>query len=174
MPYISAAKDLGFTNAVTISADIIACDDDIRALCAPDKCGNYGSGWICPPGCGSMEKCRETVAGYKNAILLQSVSGDVDFNNSGEMLGVTQEHNRLAVKLFDKIREEQGDAYLLTTGGCDLCEKCTFPDEPCRIPGKNRGSLSAFGINVTKLCEKAGMEFSFAAGIMRMMACILY
>lgn len=174
MTYISAAKELGFTNAMTISSGLIACDDDIRALCTPDKCGNYGSGWICPPGCGSMESCRDVVAGYKNAILIQSLSENVDFTNAGEMLRITKEHNALAAKLFEKIRAEQGSAYLLTTGGCDLCEKCTFPDEPCRIPDKNRGSLSAFGINVTKLCEKAGMEFSFTPGVMRMMACILY
>ena len=174
MAYIEAAKALGFTDAVSIDAELVQCEESIRALCAPDKCGNYGSSWICPPGCGSIESCRKIVDGYKNAILVQSMSENVDFSNGEEMLNITKAHNELAVKLFKQIRKEQGSAYLLTTGGCGLCEECTFPDEPCRIPDKNRGSLSAFGINVTKLCEKAGMEFSFANGIMRMMACILY
>ena len=174
MAYIEAAKTLGFTNAVNIKAEIIRCEESIRELCAPDKCGNYGSSWICPPGCGSIESCRDVIAGYRNAILLQSVRENVDFSSAEEMMNVTKTHNELAVKLFEKIREEQGSAYLLTTGGCGLCEKCTFPDEPCRIPDKNRGSLSAFGVNVTKLCESAGMEFSFTPGIMRMVACILY
>ncbi|MDD6189528.1 MAG: DUF2284 domain-containing protein [Clostridiales bacterium] len=174
MDYIQAAKNLGFADAVIVSTNLIACDEDIRALCVPDKCGNYGSGWICPPGCGSIEACRDVVAGYKSAIILQSVRENVDMSSGEEMLKITKEHNAMAMKLFKKIREEQGNAYLLTTGGCDLCEKCTFPDEPCRIPDKSRGSLSAFGINVSKLCEKAGMEFSFTPGILRMMACVLY
>ena len=174
MAYTEVAKALGFSNALTIKAELVQCEDSIRALCAPDKCGNYGSTWICPPGCGSIENCREIVAGYKNAILVQSLSENVDYSNAEEMLNITKTHNELAADLFGKIRKEQGSAYLLTTGGCGLCEKCTFPDEPCRIPDKNRGSLSAFGVNVTKLCEAAGMEFSFTPGVMRMMACILY
>ena len=174
MSYIEAAKKLGFTNAVSIKSELILCEESIRALCAPGKCGNYGSSWICPPGCGSIESCREIVAGYEKAVLVQSMSENVDFSNAEEMLNITKAHNELAVKLFEKIRKEQGSAYLLTTGGCGLCEECTFPDQPCRIPDKNRGSLSAFGINVTKLCEMAEMEFSFTTGVMRMMACILY
>ena len=172
--YIDKAKSLGFTAAAVINTDVIACEESIRALCAPDKCSNYGSSWVCPPGCGSIENCRETVGSYKNAILLQGVWENVDFTDGDAMQKITRMHNDKAIKLFKQIREEQGSAYLLTTGGCGLCEKCTFPDEPCRIPDKNRGSLSAFGVNVTKLCEAAGMEFSFTSGIMRMVACILY
>ena len=174
MAYTEAAKALGFANALSIKAELVQCEESIRALCAPEKCGNYGSTWICPPGCGSIESCRAIVAGYKNAILVQSLSENVDYSNSEEMLNITKAHNELAAELFSKIRKEQGSAYLLTTGGCGLCEKCTFPDETCRIPDKNRGSLSAFGINVTKLSEAAGMEFSFTPGVMRMVACVLY
>ena len=174
MEYIVRAGELGFTGAIAVSSEAVVCDEDIRALCAPDKCGNYGSGWICPPGCGSIEKCRDTVKGYKNALLLQSLSENVDYSSGDELMKITLEHNNLAKKLFEEIRKGEGDAYLLTTGGCDICEKCTFPDEPCRVPDKNRGSLSAFGINVAKLCEKAGMEYSFTPGTIRMMACILY
>ncbi len=172
--YIEAAKKLGFASAAVIGTDAIVCEESIRALCAPDKCANYGSSWVCPPGCGSIENCRGTVAEYHNAILLQGVWENIDFTNGEEMHNVAVKHNDMAMKLFKQIREEQGSAYLLTTGGCGLCERCTFPDAPCRIPDKNRGSLSAFGINVGKLCEVAEMEYSFTHGVMRMVACILY
>lgn len=174
MDHVLKAKELGFSNVIIIPSGMIACDEEIRALCTPDKCGNYGSGWICPPGCGSIENCRATVTGYKNALLIQSLSENVDYSDGEKLLCITKEHNRRAVQLFEEMRKGEGDAYLLTTGGCDLCEKCTFPGEPCRVPDKNRGSLSAFGINVAKLCEKAGMEYSFVNGTIRMMACILY
>lgn len=172
--YIDKAKLIGFDAAAVLDTDVIVCEESIRALCAPDKCANYGSSWVCPPGCGNIESCRKTVASYKNAILLQGVWENVDFTDGEAMRNIAHLHNDRAMKLFKQIRGEQGDAYLLTTGGCGLCEDCTFPDAPCRIPDKNRGSLSAFGINVGKLCESAGMEYSFTEGVMRMVACILY
>ena len=172
--YVDTAKNIGFTSAVVVDSSVIECEESIRALCAPDKCRNHGTSWVCPPGCGSIESCRGIVASYDSAVLLQSVHENVDYADKEKMYSITCEHNEAAMKLFDQIKEEQGSAYLLTTGGCNLCENCTFPDEPCRIPDKNRGSLSAFGINVGKLCEAAGMEFSFTSGIMRMVACILY
>lgn len=172
--YVDTAKNIGFTSAVAVDSSVIECEESIRALCAPDKCGNNGSSWVCPPGCGSIEHCRDIVAPYENVLILQSVHENVDYSDREKMYSITREHNGNAMKLFEQIKEEQGSAYLLTTGGCDLCEKCTFPDEPCRIPDKNRGSLSAFGVNVGKLCGAAKMEYSFTEGILRMVACILY
>ncbi len=174
MDYISAALEMGFSVAGDVNTDFIECEEDIRALCAPDKCPNYGSGWICPPGCGSVENCRGIVQRYKNALLLQSISENVDMSRGEELQRLAETHNRLAAELFVRIRIEQGDAYLLTTGGCALCEKCSYPDEPCRFPDKNRGSLSAFGINVEKLCKKAGIEYSFIPSVVRLIACVLY
>ena len=172
--YKCRAEEIGFSDSAIISAALIECEESIRALCAPDKCGNHGSSWVCPPGCGRIESCRDIVASYGSAMLLQSVHENVDYTDKEKMHIITREHNKAAMQLFNQIRAEQGSAYLLTTGGCDLCEKCTFPDEPCRIPDKNRGSLSAFGVNVGKLCEAAKMEYSFTEGILRMVACILY
>ena len=82
--------------------------------------------------------------------------------------------NRRSQRFAEKVRETEPGAYMLTTGGCELCEKCTFPEAPCRRPDKQRGSLSAFGVDVAALCERLGMPYAFEPGKLRLMSCVVY
>jgi len=172
--YEAQALELGFDLALDVDASLIVCSDKIRALCSAESCGSFGTSWICPPGCGELADCRKEVAARSRAVLVQSIYENVDTSSADALRNMSGEHNRRAGRLFEIMRKEEPDAYLLTTGGCGLCESCTYPDEPCRVPDKRRGSLSAFGINVGELCEKAGMEYSFVPERIRLVACILY
>ena len=168
------ALSLGFSEARTLPASQILCRDEIRALCAPEKCRNYGTSWICPPACGTIEQCRATVSSFQTALVLMSLHENVDWSNGALMRELALGHNSRAWELACRVRETGMRAYMLTTGGCELCQTCTFPDAPCRRPDKDRGSLSAFGIDVTRLCGDAGLEFSFTPGTLRLVACLLY
>ena len=147
---------LGFTNAVWLDNLHLECEARLREYCNPEGCPNHGANWVCPPGCGSLEECAERVGKYDGGILLQSVSE----------LGVIKDYKALNRKHNLRLREfiekncTDKDIMALTSGGCIFCEDCAYP-EPCVKPDVRMNSLSAHGIDVGKLCEKAGLEYSF-------------
>lgn len=72
--YIVAALELGFSRAVFLPGLKLCCRPEIRMYCNPEQCQNYGTTWVCPPGCGSIEECQERVLGYRGGIVVQTVS----------------------------------------------------------------------------------------------------
>lgn len=171
--YVHIALQLGFTAAAPFDASRLVCRPDIRTFCAPDKCTSYGTNWICPPGCGDLPDCAAWLAKYRFGLLVQSKYEKINTNDFPLMKKLAARHNQRLLRLKEIIAEKYSDAFLLSTGGCELCEKCTYPSEPCRKPAFLHGSLSAYGIDVGDLCTSAGIEFSFTPGILRYVACIL-
>ena len=172
--YAELALSAGFSAAMEGPAGAVTCEERVRAFCTPEKCPNYGESWICPPGCGSMEDCRAVIAARSRVLLLQSLHADTAGWTGEDYARAALEHNRRSQRFAEKVRETEPGAYLLTTGGCELCEKCTFPEAPCRRPEKQRGSLSAFGVDVAALCQRLGMPYAFEPGKLRLMSCVVY
>ena len=144
--FINIALDMGFTSAALISAADVISEDRIRKLCDPEKCPSYGTNWVCPPGCGTLEKCRSTVETYDEGLLIQMKFENVDTSSLTLAERLSKEFSERVVLLRERIAEEYPMTLALASGGCRECEKCTYPEEPCRKPNVHRGSLSAFGI----------------------------
>ena len=53
-------------------------------------------------------------------------------------------------------------AVALTAGACRLCEECNVAEGLCRHPTRARIAAEAFGINVVKTAENAGMGLMFS------------
>ena len=51
-------------------------------------------------------------------------------------------------------------AQALGCEGCDICEKCTYPDAPCRFPEKAIPSIEACGISVVELSKLIGLNYN--------------
>ena len=159
--YIDSALDMGFSHAVSINNYRLECESKIRAYCNPQQCTNYGTTWVCPPGCGTVKECQEKAEDYRFGILLQTIDGIHKIGKWSWLQRLQVKHNKRFLALADLARSEGLDVLPLTTGGCIVCRPCAFPNEPCREPERRMHSLSAYGINVGKLCEKAGLEYSF-------------
>ena len=153
---VNAALAIGFTNAVRLDDLSLECEARLREYCNPQGCPNHGNNWICPPGCGSLEECAERVGKYGRGLLLQSVS---DLGVIKNYKALNRKHNLRLRELIEKNCVGM-DIYALTSGGCIFCESCAYP-EPCVKPDVRMNSLSAHGIDVGKLCEIAGLEYSF-------------
>ena len=162
--YIDKALSLGFSHAVGIDGYDIQCEPEIRAYCNAEQCGNYGSTWVCPPGCGTVEQCQAHADNFKAGIVLQTTGEIPTFGKERRLRELQLAHNTHFLQLADTVRAVGRDVLPLTTGGCMVCKSCTFPKRPCREPDRRMHSLSAYGINVTKLCERAGLEYSFREG----------
>ena len=70
MEIIEAA---GFSCTGEIQVKSVELMEEVRDMCQNGNCGMYGKNWACPPGCGSLETCRQKLRSYKNGILVQTV-----------------------------------------------------------------------------------------------------
>lgn len=128
--YIHTALELGFTAAAPFDTSRLICRPDIRMLYAPDKCTSYGTNWICPPGSGELPDRAAWLAKYSRGLLVQSKTEKIDTNDFQLLKKLAATHNQRLLRLNEIISEKYPDAFLLSTGGCELCEKCTYPDKP--------------------------------------------
>ena len=53
------AKENGFSAAVPLDPSTIRPLEEVRAMCASNHCHMYDKNWSCPPGCGTLEECRQ-------------------------------------------------------------------------------------------------------------------
>ena len=158
--FVDKAVALGFSEAVFLSGIYVECRPELRAYCNAEQCPNHGQNWVCPPGCGTLEECRERASGFHEGILLQSVSELEPPVGPEVYRGLNREHNLRFRELVEAVRQGGAEVLPLTSGGCVFCEQCCYP-AACVRPEVKMESLSAFGIDVGNLCESAGLPFSF-------------
>ena len=173
---VAYAKELGFTEAAEISADGVVTSKELTASCNPSACRKYGSCWTCQPAAGDFEELREShIASKDKGIVVQTVRDDVDYYEDWELLAeVKAQHNERLDRLAAALREEYPDVLEFSTGGCDLCTPCSYPDAPCLKPVEQRLSLSAHGVAVGTTCQRAGLDYSFQNGRIRYVGMVLY
>ncbi len=168
-----SAKGLGFTHACPLDPKTLQTREDVRTMCAADKCHAYGKNWTCPPHCGALADCQKKMHQYRRGILLQTVGylkKDIDTRTYRE---TEQRHLESFSAFCDAIRKAYPDALCLGTGGCRLCSHCAFP-EPCRFPEKATSSMEGYGLFVTQVCRDAGLPYHHGAKTITYTACVLY
>ncbi|MCR4772414.1 MAG: DUF2284 domain-containing protein, partial [Oscillospiraceae bacterium] len=52
----SKALEFGFTLAEPVDIKTIKLRDEVREMCAVNKCHAYNTNWSCPPACGTVEE----------------------------------------------------------------------------------------------------------------------
>ena len=63
----------GFSFVGDLDAATLQPLDEVRDMCRTGNCGKYGKNWACPPGCGSLEECRQRLKEYAGGFLVQTV-----------------------------------------------------------------------------------------------------
>lgn len=171
---VKLANELGFDVVTPVASDMITCSRELRAMCSPRYCPTYGNCWSCPPGAGTFEECEARIASTAQGVIVQTVREGLDYWEIEEVDELRTLHNSRLDQLADAIREQRGDAFEFTTGGCNLCESCTYPDAPCSKPDIQRLALSAHGIGVAAMCSQAGAEYEFVQDTTRFVGLVLY
>ena len=170
--WLATAKQMGFDAAAPLDPKTLIAREDVRAMCAADKCGAYNKNWTCPPAIGTIESCQQKMRQYKRGILLQSI-GHMRKSIDSKCY---QETERLHIKNFDafamELRKEYPNALCLGTGGCRVCGQCAYP-APCRFPEKAMSSMEGYGLFVTQVCRDAGIPYHHGAKTITYTACIL-
>lgn len=171
--WVEIAKEHGFDEAVFLKPEILISREDIRDMCAADKCGAYNRSWSCPPVCGTIEACQAKIRGYKHGILLQTVGYMKKTIDSKCYRETELRHMRQFYDFADTIRCEYPDVLCLGSGSCRICTKCAFP-ETCRFPEKAMSSMEAYGLFVTQVCRDCGVPYNHGEKTIAYTACVLF
>ncbi|MCL1953045.1 MAG: DUF2284 domain-containing protein [Oscillospiraceae bacterium] len=172
-PMIDRALALGFSHAGALGAATLKPREEVRDMCAADRCRSYGKSWTCPPACPSLEENRALLAKYKTGILVQTTGTPEDEFDLEGMYEIMRAHMRRFHEMRRALRGEYPGMLALGAGACDLCEACAYPDAPCRRPEDAVTSMEAFGLVVSDTCRDNGMKYNYGPGTMTFTGCFL-
>lgn len=171
--WIEKALALGFSQAAKVDVATLTPRQDVRDMCAADKCGAYGKNWTCPPHCGSLDRCAEKIQAYRHGILLQTVGKLEKTVDTKAYRRTEQRFLELFHGFAEQIRQAHPDALCLGAGGCRICQSCAYP-QPCRFPEKACASMEGYGLFVTQVCRDNGLAYHYGEKTITYTACILF
>ena len=170
---IKEAIDAGFSQAGELNVSSLEFMQEVRDMCSADRCGQYGKNWCCPPGCGSLSEAEEKAKQYSYGIIVQSIGkmeDDFDYETIDE---TSKKHKKNFAKLIENLKVSYPDILPMGAGTCQVCEKCAYPDEPCRFPDKSITSMEAYGLWVSKVCEISGIPYNNGKATITYTSCYL-
>ena len=170
--WMEKAKELGFDAAVPMDPKTLEAREDVRSMCAADKCGAYNRNWTCPPACGTVEECQERMRKFENGILLQSIGHMTKAIDSKCYRETERRHMKSFYAFAEEIRKAYPDALCLGAGGCRVCKQCAYP-EPCRFPEKAMSSMEGYGLFVTQVCRDSNVPYYYGERTITDTACVL-
>lgn len=131
----------------------------VRAVCERE-CPMYGKSWACPPAVGAVELCKDRCLLYEDVLMITSVAEVADTANMEETLATRGPHEELTRQVKGMLLDCGAEEVMaLSTEACAHCERCTYPDAPCRRPDRMFPCVESHGIAVTDLAEKFGLDF---------------
>ena len=167
------AQSLGFTHTAGLDVSTLRPHQDVRDMCAADKCRAYGKNHTCPPYCGTLDECAAKMSRFSRGILVQTVGATRKTIDTKAYRETEQRHLKLFASLCDEFRKIHPNALCLGTGGCRICGTCAWP-ESCRFPEKACSSMEAYGLFVTEVCRENGLSYHHGERTVTYTACILF
>lgn len=145
----------------------------VRYICRTE-CPQYGTSWSCPPAVGTVEECKERCRACAGGFLFTTVAEVNDAADMKETLATRLEHEEITREIRELFREQCREVLVLSTESCSICEKCTYPDAPCRFPERMFPCVESYGILVTELAEKYNITFMNGGNVVTWFSLILY
>ena len=152
----------------------IPFDEKNRAYCKANLCGRYGKTWNCPPAVGTFDECREKAQSFSKAFVFTHCGRVDDFSDSQKIDALRDETTAILREICERLEKNGIRHQALGCGSCNECEKCTYPDAPCRFPEKAEPPVESFGIDVGELAKKNGITYYAGDGIITFFCIILY
>ena len=146
-----------------IKTDELEFSERVRHICKTE-CPMYGKTWACPPGC--LE--------YEDAVMIATVTEVSDIANIDETLATRGDHESITGEVAEIIKKQAESVYVLSSEACAICEKCAYPEGPCRHPEKMHPCIESHGIILTDLAEKYGVEFQYGGNIVTWFSLIFF
>ena len=152
---------MGFSHAGLADVKTLEPLQEVRDMCAEDKCHQYNKNWSCPPGCGTLEECRERMHSYDWGILVQRTMEMGDDFDPDTWRTDGEAHRERLVQLFEELKARYPRVLGLGSAGCRLCAACTYPDAPCRFPERRMSGMEGYGLLVSDVCKKNDLPYYY-------------
>jgi hypothetical protein len=81
-----------------------------------------------------VEQCREKCLRFDEALMISTITEVSDIANIEETLATRAPHEEITRQVHALVRGQAQETMVLSTEACAHCEKCTYPDAPCRFP----------------------------------------
>ncbi len=148
--------------------------EDVVAACEANLCGQYGTCWTCPPGVGKFEELKKRALSFENALVFTCKYDLEDCFDYDAMYAAGKKARRTLFSIADAMRTDGLHFQAMGCGSCDLCEKCTYPDAPCRFPDRALTSVEANGIQVIELAKKIGINYNNGSDTVTYFSIVLF
>ena len=163
----------GFSHVGPLDAATIHPMEEVRDMCAANKCNAYGHSWCCPPAIGTIAECAEKISHYSRGILVQT-TGELEDELDGETMMETEaEHKEHFEALREKLEKMYPGMLSCGSGTCRRCRQCTYPDAPCRFPDHTFASMEAYGMLVTQVCQSNDLPYYYGNLTITYTSCFL-
>ncbi|MBQ7924810.1 MAG: DUF2284 domain-containing protein [Lachnospiraceae bacterium] len=157
-----------------ISPEQLEFTERVRWICE-HECPMYGKTWACPPGVGSVQTCRERCLGYRECLMIATITEVTDISDIEETLATRPPHEKITNQVRDLMKEQGVSPYILSTEACALCSRCAIADGlPCRLPGKMHPCVESHGINILGLLEEYGIAFQYGENVVTWVSLLFY
>ena len=167
------AADAGFTHSAPLDVATLELKDEVRAMCSANTCQAYGRNWSCPPACITLDEAEKKISGFVWGILMQT-TGYLEDVFDYETMQETESRHKKMLRTYAESLDRTEDHLILGSGACSLCEECTCPVNPCRMPDKMTSSMEAYGIMVADVCSLAGMAYHYGDCTVTYSGCVLF
>ena len=148
--------------------------DRIRYICQTE-CPRYGQSWACPPGVGSVEDCKNRCLGYRECLVIGTITECSDIADIEETLSTRPDHEAITDQVAGLLRDMGVEPYILSTDSCAICTKCTFPEgKACRHADRMHPCIESHGINIIPTLEENGLEFQYGGNIITWYSLLFY
>ncbi len=147
--------------------------EQVRYICRTE-CPQYGTSWSCPPAVGTVEECRERCMAYSGGFLFTTMTEVKDMANMEETLSTRFDHEEVTREIRELFYKQGCEVLVLSTESCAVCEKCAYPEAPCRHPDQMFPCVESYGILVTELAQKCEISFMSAGNVVTWFSLILY
>ena len=174
---IEEVKKLQADHAAIIDASVIEYSSEFRHYCEQNRCGQYGTNWMCPPLVGSFDELRKKAARYEKCLVFQTVhpiSHSLDWKGMKKAFSV---HDDVLRRIVGHMSARYGAEELLFLGAgpCTTCGKCAAVDgEVCRYPDRAVASLEAYGIDVGQLTKSCSIPYHNGKNTVSYVGCVLF
>ena len=149
--YISAAKQLGFTDAALLPVEALVVVPEYRAFCEQNLCGNYGVLPACPPMSGTVEEMTANMRRFGTALILM-------IETTPEQKAAKRRQNLLTEQLMAALRADGMTELLMMGAG----------------PWKNASCMSAYCVDAQKMADAVHMTCWANDGKIRYFSLILF
>lgn len=170
--YRALALECGFTVVESMEPSTLEFLPEVREMCSADRCRSYGRSWACPPACGELEDWKARAAKYSRGLIMQTVGEREDSYDFESMMEVSKVNDENFYRFADALKDK--DVLAFSAGTCTRCEKCTYPDAPCRFPESLYPSMEACGLFVSKVCRDNGVPYYYGDDKIAYTCCLLY